>query len=827
MGKRAKAVFATAIILAACTLSTSARQKDPKTYLGEVKSLEKTANAVILQCENGKLGISARSPDLLHIRATRNENFDPLQSFALQNPEATEHAPQIAEQGETIILEEGDLKIRIERKNSRLVIEKGEETILSEPSGGGVFFQGDTVGCVKNMPENEHYYGFGEKTGPFDKRGERLTMWNTDVGYDLTTDPIYQSHPYFMALRDGRAYGLFFDNTFKSVFDMGRKRSALYSFRAAGGELDYWVIGGPSPKEVLSNYGNLVGTMPLPPLWGIGYHQCRYSYEDAGTVREIRDGFVEHDIPVDAIYLDIHYMEGYRVFTFDPERFPDPAGLTAELEKDGIKTVAIVDPGIKIDREYPVYRQGMEEGYFVSDRDGGLFTANVWPGKVHFPDFYQPEVRKWWGRLHEFYISRGIDGIWNDMNEPAGWADGIRLGDKINIHWGEVDWLRMRHGKGPDLVPHTRVHNIYALLEAEGTRQGLRELEPSLRPFLISRAGFAGIQRHALVWTGDNSSRWDHLGLSIPMQLNMGLSGIAFNGSDVGGFHGYPSKEMFARWIQAGTFYPFFRNHTGNNMPDQEPWEFGDKVTAIARQAIKLRYRLLPYTYALFESSSRTNHPVMRPMLFEFPDDPAVLDMDDQFMWGEWLLVAPVLEKGKKKRKVYLPKGLWYDFHTGEKLKGPAEITLNALLSKVPMFVKAGGIIPMTNGERKDSAGWKPLTVRVYPGSTVSSFVLYEDDGKTMGFRNGEATRTQFLYRPVSGGVEIGIKRLEGGYDTGREGVEFRVLGLSETAEIRLVRKGKTFPCPAASYDRNTNTWLIRVPECKKEASVRIMEEKK
>ncbi|MFO8055676.1 MAG: glycoside hydrolase family 31 protein [bacterium] len=827
MSKKLKAaVLASVFILAAFALTTLARDGDNKKHLGEIKTVEKTENAVQVRCENGLVRISARSEGLLHIEATGKETFDRFPSFALENPEAEGTAPEVTENDKAVVLEKGDLKVRIDRGSGSMEILLGEEPLLSEPERGGVFFQGDTVGCIKKMPDNEHYYGFGEKTGPLDKRGERLVMWNTDVGYDLDTDPIYQSHPFFLALREGRAYGLFFDNTFRSVFDMGRIKSGRYSFQAGGGELDYWVIAGPAPKEVLSRYGDLVGTMPLPPLWGIGYHQCRYSYKDAEEVREIKKGFLEHDIPVDAIYLDIHYMEGYRVFTFDPESFPDPAGLTAELEKHGIKTVAIVDPGIKIDKEYEPYSEGMANDYFVRDKEGGLFQARVWPGDVYFPDFYKPEVRKWWGSLHRFYTSRGVDGIWNDMNEPAGWAEGFSLGKRININWGEVNWLRMRHGQASEPIPHARVHNIYALLEAEGTWQGLRELNPSLRPFIISRAGFPGIQRHALVWTGDNSSEWSHLGLSIPMQLNMGLSGIAFNGSDVGGFHGYPSDEMFARWVEAGAFYPFFRNHTGNNMPDQEPWEFGDKITAIARKAIKLRYRLMPYTYTLFEQTSRTNHPVMRPMLFEFPADPAVLDMDDQFMWGKWLLAAPVLEKGKLKRSVYLPKGEWYDFYTGEKIKGPAEIQVPAPLSETPLFAKAGAIVPMTKGEKTESAAWKPLTLRVYPGRRSSSFVLYEDDGRTMAHEKGSFTRTEFSCRPVAGGVEIGIKKLHDGYDTGRESVEFRVYGLPESADIRLRKDGESTPCPAASYDRGNKAWLIQVPAGEKESSLIIKEGK-
>ncbi|MFO8058603.1 MAG: glycoside hydrolase family 31 protein [bacterium] len=781
-------------------------------------SFEKTiSNEGFLELvfSSGKMRVSERG-GMLHIKAT-DDRFSSFESFSVVSGQEPESAPEFSEKPEHIEVETGKLRAVIDKSDGTMeVLDLDGNLIVSEPAGGGAYFEGDTVGCTKRMPADEHYYGFGEKTGSLDKRGERMVMWNKDAMYNDEGDPLYQSHPFYMALQDGRAYGLFFDNTFRSVFDVGFSRPGALSFSAESGELDYWIVPGPTPADVLSGYGDLVGTMPLPPLWGLGHHQCRWSYKTAERVREIRDGYQRHDIPLDAVYLDIHYMRDYRVFTFDKERFPDPEGLIEELRQDGVKTVVIVDPGIKIDEGYKPYEEGIEDGYFVLNPDGEPFTARVWPGAVHFPDFYQKEARDWWADWHSFYTDKGVAGIWNDMNEPAGWAKDIPLlGYRIPM--GTPQWRRMRHGGPDELVPHARIHNVYANLENQATWEGLIKERPNERPFIISRAGFPGIQRTSLIWTGDNFSTWSSMRVSVPMQLNMGLSGLAFVGSDVGGFGGWPTPNLYARWIELGVFYPFDRIHTSNSMPDQEPWEFGDKVTDISRKMIKLRYRLLPYTYTVFEESHRKNAPVMRAMVYEFPADEAVSDMSDQFMWGKWLLVAPVLEGLARSKEVYFPEGGWYDFFTGKKYEGPATVEVDAPLGKLPLFAREGAIIPLApEMNHVTEKPWEPLTVLVFPGEEASSFTLYEDDKESMDYKEGEWSRTTFECLPLDNGWKVRINAPEGTFDPDRKRIKVVIHGVSRTADTYIeIPCGKESVQPEGSYDAERGAWVFELPAAK------------
>ncbi len=794
--------------------------------LGPVRSVDRADHWVELDCQNGKARVSSLGQGMMRVRAADEAGFESFQSFSVIQPESAQQAPETEQDQDKVVIKTKLMKLVVDKKTGTMdLFDKGGSLLVEEPDDGGVFFREGLVGCMKRSPNNESYYGFGEKTGPLDKRGTKMVMWNKDMFHNKTQDPMYQSHPFFMAVRNGRAYGLFFDNTMKSHFDMAATYNDRYMFSAEGGEVDYWVMAGPSPKEVLERYGELVGTMPLPPLWGIGYHQCRWSYKDEDKVREIRDGFIEHDIPLDAIYLDIHYMKGYRVFTFNKERFPDPEGLFSELEEDGIMTVVIVDPGVKIDPEYGPYKQGLENGYFVLDTEGKPFKARVWPGDVHFPDFYRKEARDWWGDKHEFYTEKGVAGIWNDMNEPAGWMRDIRVADYMVPVQPEVNWLDMRHGQPPDLVPHARIHNVYALLEAKGTYAGLKDSMPDKRVFLITRAGFPGIQRYALIWTGDNFSTWTSLQTSVPMLLNMGMSGLAFVGADVGGFAGGPGNKLFARWIELGVFYPFCRNHTSANMPWQEPWRFGDKVTDISREVINLRYELMPYTYTLFETSHQKNWPIMRAMVFEFPADENVKNMYDQFMWGPSLLVAPVLKKREQEKTVYFPQGEWYEFETGKSYQGPGEQEVDAPLEKIPVFARQGAIIPMAPVMRHTKAKpWDPLTMAIYPGAGKSSFTLYEDDGESLAYKRGEYARTRISCAPSGEGVDIKVHKTEGEFEPVRKSLVLKVHSLDPQAKVKSFSlAGEELAKPPSRYDGSKKAWVIELPWDGSGRAVRIV----
>jgi alpha-glucosidase len=610
----------------------------------------------------------------------------------------------------------------------------------------GMAFSGRAVRVWKRLRDDEQVYGFGEKTGRLNKRGRQLggysyTMWNSDTyAYENDTDPIYVSIPFYMVMRNGRAHGIFFDNTFRSNFDVGHTAQGLLSFGAEGGELDYYLIAGPDPKRVIQRYTDMTGRMPLPPRWALGYHQCRYSYYPESRVRFIARNFRERRIPADVIWLDIHYLDGFNPFTWHPERFPDPARLMRDLGADGFRVVPIIDAHPKKQPGWSVYDSGLAGDHYVKNPDGTVYEAPVWPSQAEknpapsvFPDFSKPAARAWWGGLFKQFVDMGITGIWNDMNEPA----------VFQTVTGTMP-LDVRHDNEGQPTDHREIHNVYGLLNSRATYEGLVRLAPNARPFVLTRASFAGAQRYAAIWPGDNISSWSHLQATIPMLAGLGLSGVAFVGSDIGGFAGAPSAELYTRWLQTGVFYPFMRSHTTFGTPDQEPWSYGTVHEAINRRAIELRYQLLPHIYNVMYEASTTGVPALRPLFLEFPDDNATWSMDEQFMFGRDLLVAPVLREGERQREVYLPKGEWFDFWTGGRHEGGRPIQVSVTIDSTPVFVRGGAFVfrqPVV--QHTGEMPGQPLEVHVYPAPT-SEATLYEDDGETHAYRNGAFMRRTF-----------------------------------------------------------------------------------
>ncbi len=543
---------------------------------------------------------------------------------------------------------------------------------------------------TKRLRDDEHVYGLGEKTGPLDKRGWQLggssvAMWNSDTyRYDQSTDPLYVSVPFYLVLRQGRAHAVFFDNSHRSSFDLGRSSRSRLSFGAEGGELDYYVIDGPSPRQVLERYTALTGRVPLPPLWALGYHQSRYSYFPDSRLRELARQFRERRIPADVLWLDIHALQDFRPFTWDAERFPDPARLLADLRAQGLRTVVIVDPHPKKQAGDPVYESGLAGGHFVRRADGSLFEGQVWPARAErtpgpsvFPDFSRAATRAWWGALYRPLLDLGLAGIWNDMNEPS-------------VFDGPAGTLPLdaRHDGDGLAADHAEIHNVYGQLMTRSTFEGLLRLRPDRRPFVLTRASFAGGQRFAAVWPGDSSSDWSHLKGSIPMLLGLGLSGFAFAGADVGGFSDDASPELLTRWLQLGALTPFFRNHSDLGTADQEPWAHGQPWEALNRRAIELRYELLPHVYTAMREASRTGVPAMRPLFVDFPQDEATWRLDDEFLFGSDLLVAPIVREGQRRREVYLPAGAWYDLWTGARLEGGRRVNVRST-PRTPAAVRA------------------------------------------------------------------------------------------------------------------------------------------
>lgn len=600
------------------------------------------------------------------------------------------------------------------------------------------------IEIVKKMFGDEKFYGLGDKTGHLNKRGYSYEMWNTDdpSPHVESHKSLYKSIPFFITLREECVFGIFFDNTFKSYFDMGKENFSYYYFGADNGNLDYYFIGGNTIEEILMGYTNLTGKTPLPQMWTLGYQQSRWSYAPESRVREIAANFREKDIPCDVIHLDIDYMDNYKVFTWDKEKFADAKVITKELKEDGFKIVTIIDPGVKKEKDYIIYEEGIKNNYFATDKDGITYVNKVWPGDSVFPDFSQSETRNWWSENQKIMLESGVAGIWNDMNEPASFNGPL------------PDDVRFKNeGRNTD---HTEIHNVYGHLMSKATFEGIKKYSGK-RPFVITRAAYAGTQKYSTVWTGDNQSFWEHLRMSIPMLLNLGMSGMSFCGTDVGGFSFDCTSELLSRWVQVGCFTPLFRNHSCIHTRDQEPWAFDEQTLNINRKYIKLRYKLLPYLYDLMWKGENTGLPIMRPLVLHYTKDKNVHEINDQFLFGENILVAPVLEQGKKYRALYLPEGQWIDYWTKEVVQGEQIILRNAPLDTCPIYIKEGSIIP--NYPAQNYVGEKKineLTLDVYPGE--GQYVHYKDDGESFNYRHGEYTLYEFSMK-VNDGVSIDIKK--------------------------------------------------------------------
>lgn len=631
---------------------------------------------------------------------------------------------------------------------------------------------GSGYGLLLAEEEGRRYYGLGERTGFLDKKGRRWTNWATDdPHHHPDTDPLYQAHPFLLAKEGERAWGLYLDETWRTVFDLAFTDPETSLVYTEGPTFDLYLIPGPAPLDVVRAYTALTGRAPLPPLWALGYHQCRWSYPDEKTVRKVAEGFWERDIPLEALWLDIDYMEGYKVFTHDPHRFPDLGRLAGDLRARGVKLVAIVDPGVKKEEGYPVYEEGRARGYFVRNRKDEELVGAVWPQPAVWPDFTREEVRDWWGGLHRFYLERGVAGIWNDMNEPAAFQVEGRPAP------GKTLPSTAKHGDRW----HAEVHNLYGLLMSRATFEGLRRLEPGRRPFVLTRSGFAGVQRYAWVWTGDNSSYYEHLEMSLPMLLNLGLSGVPFVGADIGGFSGDADGELLCRWTWLGAFYPFMRNHSGKGSRRQEPWAFGKRWERCIREAIRFRYRLLPHLYTLAEEASRTGLPLLRPLFLHHPQDPRAEAVHDQALLGEDLLLAPALRPGQTHRLVYLPQGVWYQAFTGEMYASgfhPAPTPLEG----IPLYQRAGAAIPFTDPlpHTEGALPWRSLVWQVALGEEIRGR-LYEDEGD--GYAPGLEALLEGGFDPVSRRLYL---RLKDPNLARRLRVEARLLGVRTLREATV-----------------------------------------
>ncbi|MBN1287956.1 MAG: glycoside hydrolase family 31 protein [Anaerolineae bacterium] len=696
--------------------------------LGPVQAHRADGAAVNVVCANGYLQITVLAADCVRVRAGLTGDLSKSGSpFSYAVAKTEWNPPPVAVEDDAddqIMIRAEGLACQVDKLDGSVRFADAEGRIrCPDDAEAGMVWQDGHVRLHKRITPDDAIYGLGQRASGLNLRGRRYALWNLDpVIYDRDDDPCYYSIPFYMAAsEDGRTHGLFFDNTHRGAVDVAAANPDLVSFDFEGGELCYYFFAGPRPAQVIERYTELTGRIAMPPLWALGYHQCRWSYYPESKVREIAAGFRARRIPCDAIYLDIDYMDGFRCFTWDRERFSDPARLIADLGAGGFKTVVMIDPGIKVDEDYEVDQSGLAEDVFVKTPDGAPFVGPVWPGPCHFPDFTHPKARAWWGRQYDRLLALGMDGVWNDMNEPTVFTydedEGFGAGTLPDD--ARHDW----EGRG---APHVAAHNVYGMQMVRASRAALERLRPGKRQLLITRSGYAGVQRYASSWTGDNRSTWDHLRLSISMTLNLGLCGVAFTGPDTGGFADAPTAEMVTRWVQLSACLPFFRMHSAQGTPDQEPWVYGQLYEDLNRRYIELRYELLPYIYTAFAQCAQSGMPIVRPI---FMEDPAKQNLDDQFLLGDHLLVAPVLDEGESARTLYLPAGsAWIDFWNGTHFDGGQEIRTPASLDILPLFVRAGAALPMWpvmqyTGERPIEA----LRLRVFPGSGVST--VYEDAG--------------------------------------------------------------------------------------------------
>jgi alpha-glucosidase len=642
--------------------------------------------------------------------------------------------------GENIGIITKELKCFIHKENLKVTITDLQGRIINEDEAGFHWQHyltkgGKIVYCSKKIQEQEVFYGLGDKPTNLQLRGKRFENFGTDAyAYGEETDPLYKNIPFYYGLHHNTAYGIFFDNTFRTIFDFGQEREDVSSYWARGGEMCYYFIYGPQLMNVAEQYAMLTGTPELPPLWALGYHQCRWSYFPYTKVKEVAMEFRKRNIPCDVMYLDIDYMEGFRCFTFSKSHFPDPKGLTQTLNDAGFKTVVIIDPGIKVDPEYEIYNDGIKNDVFCKRQDGALMEGDVWPGKCVFPDFTSARVREWWSNLFGVLIDNGVAGVWNDMNEPAVFEIGTFPED-------------VRHDYDGDPCSHRKAHNIYGHMMAKATWQGLKKFQMPKRPFVITRSAYSGIQKWSSVWTGDNTATWQHLHIASQQCQRLSISGISFAGSDVGGFIGEPDGELYTRWVQLAAFHPFMRTHSASNETgfDQEPWSFGSSYEAICKKFIQMRYRLLPYLYTTFYQNMKYGTPMLRPLVFADQNDAETHLRNEEFLLGDHLLVCPVTSPGQHSRRVYLPKGGWYHNWDDHFFKGSQEVEVPTPIKQIPLFIREGAVIP--TWPQMQFVGEKvvrEITLHVYFKEGSENSWMYMDDGDNMGYKKGQRTLVRF-----------------------------------------------------------------------------------
>jgi alpha-glucosidase len=660
-------------------------------------------SGIQLEFEHARAELRFLSPHM--VRISWEPGIPPI-SYGIEKNDWDIQKPVLTTSSTGIVIKSGELCVQI-KNQGEITYGTDEENIYKidkPPVRIGTQWRYSAL----LMPE-ERIYGLGERAGHLNLRPGKYTSWNTDIGgrYSHGKDPLYIGTPAYLSLSNAGCHLVFFENSYRSTFNIDDHLESVFS----GGMLRYYVILG-SLDIIYQHFAELSGHPFLPPRWALGYHQSRWSYKSEAEVYKLISGFSEHNLPLSAIHLDIDYMDGFRLFTFDRKRFNNIMQLTKDLGEKGVKVIASVNPSVKRDANYRVYQDGVNKDVYCKLPSGQVFTGVLWPGWSVFPDFTNPSVRSWWQNQYHVLLDAGISGIWHDMNEPASFTA-----------WGDKSFppslLHSMENRGGD---HEEAHNIYGLLMDRAGYEALQKASPSKRPWILTRSGWAGVQRYAWNWTGDVETSWEALQQTIPTILGLNLSSHGFSGVDIGGFSGSPTAELYLRWFQMATFLPFFRTHSAVGTQPREPWAFGEPYTSIIRKFLELRYKLMPYLYTLSWSCFKTGLPPVRPLFWESPENKTLWEIEDEFLLGDALLVAPILNPSENIRKLILPPGKWYSLWDNKHFVGPTTIEIPSTNDTIPIFIKAGTILPMEESD--------VLTLHLYPADTIStSSILYSDRG--------------------------------------------------------------------------------------------------
>jgi alpha-glucosidase len=744
------------LVTFACIGSTTAQSSAVKS-IGNVTDVQISGQQVKLTTGVAHVEVTVYTPSVIRVRMDKQQLGDDFSYAVIAKPQTTKS--NITQTANEVTIVTDSVKLVIGKKPFHTAFYTLDGKVISEDETGlNTSWVNESVTTYKHMQDGEHFVGLGEKTGNMDRKGAGYTNWNSDTfGYRTDQDPIYSTIPFYIGVHHDVTYGIFMDNTYQSDFNFGASNNRFSSFSARGGEMNYYFIYHKQLADVITSYTALTGRMKMPPLWSLGYQQNRYSYYPETEVMRIAQTLREKKIPADGITLDIHYMDKYKVFTWDKQRFPDPAKMNSKLEGMGFKLTLIVDPGIKTEKGYDVYESGLKNNVFIKYADSTNYTGEVWPGWCHFPDFTAPAGRAWWQQEIKKYADVGVNGIWNDMNEISTW--GQKMPDNVLFDF---------EGKR---VSHLQGHNVYGLQMARASYDGFRKAL-NKRPFILTRSGYSGLQRYTAIWTGDNRAEDDHMLLGIRLLSSLGLSGVPFTGMDVGGFTGNPSVSLYARWMQIGAFSPYFRNHTGVNTKSSEPWAFGEEVLEIVRNYVNLRYQLMPYLYSSFYEATQNGKPIVRSLAINYTHDEKVYStkFQNQYEFGNGFMIVP-FAGADTYGNIYFPQGNWYDLYTDEVLAGKQEKIIPVTLSKLPVYVKESSIIPMQS--LVQTTAQKPtdtLTVHIYKGNRNNSFVYYEDDGESYNYENGnfykrtinyDAAKKQITFTKAEGSAASKFKHIK------------------------------------------------------------------